>query len=273
MCIRALDYCPPVDITFGDYLRAIITADSDLVPEDDHGYRIAFIEAFRRRGIYPRDVRTLSIESLRWPGVREDEDTYSNFEPIAARLRRQVGDTRYLQSRRDAYMKTRAMSAQLHELIRTSLDNRQQFEAVTGLVLAPDTQLPGLRKIRNEKDGVDFPVFEVHSVRPATRIGPDGDIVNQVIIAITQKREIRIDEASPTDDRTFVFRGGCTLILDLDTLSLRYRILKPVDDPQRLERQRKFMQEGAGRSLRATYFGMLDRNNQSEPFALLHRAF
>src|SRR6185437_7273650 len=33
MCIRALDYCPPVDLTFGDYLRAIITADHDLVPD------------------------------------------------------------------------------------------------------------------------------------------------------------------------------------------------------------------------------------------------
>src|SRR5208282_933202 len=27
MCIRALDYCPPVDVTFGDYLRAMITSD------------------------------------------------------------------------------------------------------------------------------------------------------------------------------------------------------------------------------------------------------
>ena len=35
MCIRALDYCPPVDMTFGDYLRALITADRDLVPADD----------------------------------------------------------------------------------------------------------------------------------------------------------------------------------------------------------------------------------------------
>jgi hypothetical protein len=60
MCIRALDYCPPVDISFGDYLRALITADFDLVPDDDLGYRIALIDAFKRRGIYPRDIRTLS---------------------------------------------------------------------------------------------------------------------------------------------------------------------------------------------------------------------
>ena len=31
ICIRALDYCPPVDIRFGDFLRAMITADFDLV--------------------------------------------------------------------------------------------------------------------------------------------------------------------------------------------------------------------------------------------------
>src|SRR5262249_7808051 len=33
ICIRALDYCPPVDITFGEYLRAVVTADRDLVPD------------------------------------------------------------------------------------------------------------------------------------------------------------------------------------------------------------------------------------------------
>jgi len=27
VCVRALDYCPPVDITFGDFLRAVITSD------------------------------------------------------------------------------------------------------------------------------------------------------------------------------------------------------------------------------------------------------
>src|SRR5439155_14006671 len=55
--------------------------DYDLVHDDDLLYRVAFIEAFRKWGIYPRDVRTLSEESLRWhspenlqlfPGVREN---------------------------------------------------------------------------------------------------------------------------------------------------------------------------------------------------------
>ena len=46
-----LDFCPPVDIRFGDYLRGIITADCEMVKEDRHRYRLAFIDAFRRRGI------------------------------------------------------------------------------------------------------------------------------------------------------------------------------------------------------------------------------
>ena len=95
MCIRALDYCPPVDINFGDYLRAIITADIDLVPDDDLGYRIAFIEAFRRRGIYPRDIRTLSPESLCWNPVQEDKQQLI-FNVIADRLRFFIQQANYL---------------------------------------------------------------------------------------------------------------------------------------------------------------------------------
>ena len=47
ICIRAIDYCPPVGLTFGDYLRALITADHDLVPDDPWDYRGALVEAFR----------------------------------------------------------------------------------------------------------------------------------------------------------------------------------------------------------------------------------
>ena len=72
MCIRALDYMPPVESTFGDYLRAIITADYDLASSEDRTYRVAFLDAFRRYGIYPDDVGTLSVETLLWPSPADE---------------------------------------------------------------------------------------------------------------------------------------------------------------------------------------------------------
>jgi len=66
MCIRAFEYLPPVDITFGDYLRALVTADFELSPDDDEGRRAAIIEAFRIRGIFPDGVTSLAEESLLW---------------------------------------------------------------------------------------------------------------------------------------------------------------------------------------------------------------
>lgn len=37
MCIRAFDYLPPADVTFGAFLRALVTADWELNPLDDLG--------------------------------------------------------------------------------------------------------------------------------------------------------------------------------------------------------------------------------------------
>lgn len=71
MCIRGIDYCPPVDITFGDYLRAVITADLDINPNDEFGYRVAFVESFREWGIYPQGIKSMSVESLCWPSFEE----------------------------------------------------------------------------------------------------------------------------------------------------------------------------------------------------------
>jgi hypothetical protein len=72
MSIRAVDYLPPVDVTFGDFLRALITADADFFPEDPRRYRLAFIEAFRDHGIYPLDVRALAEDALRWNAIDDD---------------------------------------------------------------------------------------------------------------------------------------------------------------------------------------------------------
>jgi hypothetical protein len=66
ICIRAVDYCPPIDLTFGVYLRALVTADMDLVPDDKWQYREALIDAFRVHGIIPYDQENLAEETLRW---------------------------------------------------------------------------------------------------------------------------------------------------------------------------------------------------------------
>jgi hypothetical protein len=72
ICARALDYCPPVDITFGDFLRAVLTADLDIRPVDPDGVRNAFMEAFRLRGIVADEAVSFSEESLFWPKVKKE---------------------------------------------------------------------------------------------------------------------------------------------------------------------------------------------------------
>ena len=66
--IRAVDYCPPVDITFGEFLRALVTADWVTVPADPYHYREALVLAFRRYGITVPGVPDLSEEALLWKG-------------------------------------------------------------------------------------------------------------------------------------------------------------------------------------------------------------
>jgi hypothetical protein len=60
MCLRGLDYLPPADVTFADFLQAVVTADRELFPGDGAGMRAALIEGCRRRGIYPTGVASLA---------------------------------------------------------------------------------------------------------------------------------------------------------------------------------------------------------------------
>ena len=67
MVLRAFDYLPVVDVTFGDVVRAIVTADVALHPDDGQNLRSRLVEALRRRGIYPSGVASLTAEALVWP--------------------------------------------------------------------------------------------------------------------------------------------------------------------------------------------------------------
>jgi len=54
MAIRALDYSPPTDLEFQDYLSAMLTADAEIQPDDSrYEYRRALRETFQAYGIVP----------------------------------------------------------------------------------------------------------------------------------------------------------------------------------------------------------------------------
>src|SRR6185295_1241315 len=74
LCARAIDYCPPVDVTFGDFLRALITVNLDLKAEDGRAVRDALMQAFRVRGIYPETASFFSEDALCWPRVPKWSD-------------------------------------------------------------------------------------------------------------------------------------------------------------------------------------------------------
>lgn len=54
MAIRALDYLPPTDIKFQDYLSALLTADAEVVPDDSkYEYRQKLRDSFAEYGVKP----------------------------------------------------------------------------------------------------------------------------------------------------------------------------------------------------------------------------
>jgi hypothetical protein len=268
MCIRGLDYCPPVDLTFGDFLRGMITADYDLVHDDDLGYRVAVVEAFRQHGIYPLDVRSLSVDSLRWsPPARP------NFQPTVLPL---IGDMRQLVHKMHYTTSREALFHQQQAACRTF----QTRLAPVIAELAPDM---GLDPNRIGPDG--RPTYRVQAVRPARRIGPDGQTLTDLVIEITQSRpgyfdpavqatadqaaaEHRLTDIPPAD---FDFWGGCSLLVDLDSGTVRYCVAKNVNSDARLQRERSFLIGETDTSARAMYFGGIRDSGLKEPFAFLHR--
>ena len=70
MVVRSFDFLPVVDVTFGDVVRAIVTADRALYPDDDLHLRATLVERLRLRGIYPARIASLADEALAWPTPR-----------------------------------------------------------------------------------------------------------------------------------------------------------------------------------------------------------
>lgn len=80
--IRAIDYTPPVDIYFSDYLSAVLTADFELYPTDDkYQFRPIILKSFHAYGIDP-PPRTAKNEGRWLPPRRKLIYSRSHFEAM-----------------------------------------------------------------------------------------------------------------------------------------------------------------------------------------------
>jgi len=268
MCIRALDYCPSVDITFGEYLRTLITADLDMVRDDRYGYRVAFMESFRKWGILPKDIRTVSEETLSWNTPEDPKPPWLN-DLLASIDVKWNGNL------------NRSEIFELNEKNRWALWRRlQQLFQKDPNLYAEFGLLPGVPlyhangTIKRERPAPDS-TFEVYNVRRARRVTPDEGFCNDIIAVIDQRLAIPID-GKDVKSGFFWFRGGATLIIDPTDgqEGIRYSIIKcPTDS--RLAVQMKIATGNMLSPLRALYFGGLVQSGSAltEPFAMLHSTY
>ena len=254
MCIRAIDYLPPVDVTFFEYLRALITADLDVVAEDRLNYRVAFVESFRRHGIYPLDLgdaaedtqRTLSVDTLRWRGVDQTDlkpsvarAVRAEYTNIVEALRAFADKTLYLPDREALFDAARRERRALHGRLKRAFAKVPPFAEQLGV-----------------RPGVNF---EVHQLHTAMRFGRTGRPTPLLIGRLTQ--EVPLEGTIGG-----TFRGGSTLVIDLTIPAVRYCITKWVNSETRRKRTLEFHTSVTSDPLRR----LLLAAEGGEPFGLLH---
>lgn len=91
IAIRALEYLPPVDLSFPDYLSALLTADMQLYPDDRYEYRKRLKKWFAAYGIAPASrarpdgawqpppVESLSADGIYFEQLQRDPEAVFRF--------------------------------------------------------------------------------------------------------------------------------------------------------------------------------------------------
>ncbi|MEQ1821973.1 MAG: hypothetical protein ABL949_05665 [Fimbriimonadaceae bacterium] len=300
MCIRAIDYCPPVDITFGDYLRAIVTADLDFAPNEGDSYRLVFVESFREWGIHPRNVVTLGIDSLAWPSMREiwqdavalgSSQMLHGQEELQQRLKDEflapaMGKLNWTldSDRFSAWTSLSEVSKILWHWLYNGDSIGKDYARLVGLRIdGIDPHLPNTVYRKNGR-----PTVEIHSVRPAIRRAASGGYRTDLVVEITQRRRGYFDagkqreieaaggELQIEEKGDFTYRSGCTIVIDPSSGDVRWVIKTAGDiaDNQQLDRIRNFMTGGEGVYGNAFDAGLPPTTTgaqREEPFALLHQ--
>jgi len=292
ICIRALDYCPPIDITFGDYLRALITADRDVVSNDKYGYRIAIIESFKKRGIYPQGVKILSEESLCYDHPDNMLRNHPAIKSLAYKLRLYRNSIRwqnkentkdyrkriFLEMKR--YISGYGKSGKgIHESLSLALQDKSkkasdmsEFIKAFGIAIDPDQNPGGIKvsKQHYQNGNIKSLTFAVEQMRIMSKISPNGTVTEQIMITLVQTARFNFNANNQRIDNAYNgkinFRGGTTLIFDLNDLSLKYCITKPLvvmEDNQVVLNEKRFAEQM--KQQRANLFGIDDDDRDLHP--------
>jgi hypothetical protein len=216
--IRAIDYCPPIDLTFGEFLRALLTADAVTVPEDPFGYREALVLAFRRYGITVQSVPDLSEDALLWrpPEVAMDVVDGLRFQDLHHGREPGWFENQDERERR---------SHTLGDFV--TRDRHQYF----GLAA------PGRR------DGEEYDLPVVESVRTLRRLSPDDELDFHIVGEVTQR-------VRKLGSRRWYY-GGSTIIVDEEG-RIRYVIGKGLRNRTRRAETDRFLAQ-APREYRAAF--------------------
>jgi hypothetical protein len=237
ICIRAIDYCPPVDMELGEYLRAVITADGDMERGDKWGFREALMRSFRRRCIFPDHVQFMTEDAVRWASPERP----LNIPDLAFRNLRFDGEPGQPADAEELTRQAHALGAFV-----TDPGHAGCFHLV-----APGGRLP--------KGIVQASPAMVQSIRVSRRVAPDGRIAFDLVGEVTQACTVERNGV------LFDMNGGCAVIIDPDG-EVRYSIYKKFDSRSRRERQyagmtgplKKFWKQEAGRwNLRPEMLRML----------------
>jgi hypothetical protein len=247
MCIRATDYLPPVDPTFSDFLRAMVTADFELNRSDDTGLRAAMIEAFRQRGIRPESVGSLAVQSL----LLESEDTTGvvpdeklaelvskllrygaqqldrNYlpQPKTERKRRTLKklekSTEWLVQQNDVLLGPDDVDEVAHDI-----PEEEEPEEVLRVIAKDLWAWANANRARLKLDPY-LPVA-VHGFHPVHRIAPSGELLVEMVAHFVQTNK----ELKKEDLGGLKYRAGVTMIANFDGY-IRYLIKKPFHDERR----------------------------------------
>ncbi len=208
ICIRAIDYCPPVDIEMGEYLRALVTADSELVPDDKWGYREALMRSFRRRRIFPDHVQFMTEDAVRWQAPAD-----ALYVPgLAFKDLRFDGDPGHPTDAAELRRQATALGAFI-----TSGDHAHRCG-----VIVPGQRLP---------KGMTYaspPLIE--SIRCARRTSPDGTVLFDLVAEVTQSCTVT------RGGELVELLAGCTIVIDPHG-QIRFIVSKRADSHNRAVRQ------------------------------------